>query len=234
MSSRDDMVFGVSAGPADAPGAQEVAHEERQRFVQTRALAHLAAQHGRRFLLRTATRAASGVRAVAAARFGAPGLVRGGGAGIATGVGALVAGLVVAGVVVLRLASGQPLEGTAETLNRMFLGDLDDDARAKMATRAQISGDSDLARIAGQEGKVNSQIASVFADLHRRNKEREVGASMLREQFPANNIVDALILRAQEVFLAAWNGNGGPDAVERLRAKYRESFNTPGGKAGGR
>jgi hypothetical protein len=149
-------------------------------------------------------------------------------------VGGVFAALVTAGVVTLRLATGQPLEGTGELVNRMLLGDLDDEARATMAVRRRFEADPDLTRIAGREGRVNAQMASVAEDLRRFAFEREVGERAFREEFPANNRLDMIILRARAVFLRAFNGAGGPGAVERFRSNYGEAINKARGKGGGR
>lgn len=145
---------------------------------------------------------------------------------------AAVKALVTAGLVTLRLASDKPLEGTGAMLNRIFLGDLDDEARAKMATRQKIQGDADLARIIGQEGGANSQIASVANDLFALAKRRELGRSLLEEEFPANGLLDMLIVRARDAFMRAWNGSGGPQRVEKFRAKYLATINSAIGGPG--
>ena len=122
------------------------------------------------------------------------------------------------------------MEGIGEQVNRMLLGDLDEDARAAIATRRQLAGDSDVARIAGQQGRVNSQIRSIADDIRKLHKRDEIGATLFREEFPANNVIDMLILRGRDAFLAAWTGNGGPDNVERFRDTYGEVINKARGE----
>ena len=182
--------------------------------------------------VRTALNVRRGYRAATAARassriIGAG--ARGAGRGVArlgaraagTPVGLIVGALAIAGVVALRLASGQPLEKTGEIINQMFLGDLDNEARAKMRTRDQLESNPDLLRIAGQDG-FNSQLKDVADNLYNINKRDVDGEELFRREFPSNNILDMLILRARDKFVALWKGNGD-DAklatmVERLGA----------------
>ena len=105
----------------------------------------------------------------------------------------------------------------------MLLGDLDEDARANMATRKRLGGDRDIARIIGQEGRVNSQVARLHSDLAAIAKRDEIGATLLKSEpgMQVNGLLDMLILRARDKFLEAFNGSGGPDAVDRVRDKLQ-------------
>lgn len=145
---------------------------------------------------------------------------------IGIAVGALVAGAVIAGAVTLRLASGRSFENMGEQVNKMLLGDLDDEGRARMTTRRYLQGDSDLARINAASGGENAQIQKLSQDLFELNKREEKGASLVREdeRFQSNGVFDMLILRAQQVFLHFWNSNGGPDGVERVRDRLQENY----------
>lgn len=233
--SRDDLEIGVSLGPQLQASAPVRAREERRLAGARRGpLRQLVAARAKRQAVLAGARAVAGRSIVGAARFGSAGLSRAGARLLGSPVGAVVGGLAIAALVTLRLASGRPIEGFAEDMNRLFLGDLDDAARANMATREQFKGDAEIARIVGQEGKVNSQVARLAEDIRKLNKDREVGASLLRTEFPSNNMLDMVILRAAQVFKDAWAGNGGPAAVERFRASYGETINRAGGNAGGR
>lgn len=229
MSTRDDMVIRPTLD--EAPGASVSLRAQEERLVdqlqkgklarrlraaaQASAKRRLAARAARARRMSTVARAGSAaVRGAGSAA--ARGIGRLGARAAGTPVGLIAAAVIVAGVVTLRLASGQPLEGTGEAVNRMILGDTDDEARAKMATRAQFGGDSDIARIVGQEGKVNSQVRSIAEDIQRINFRDEKGASLLREAFPSNNALDMLILRARDKLLEFWNGTGGPGKVEEI------------------
>jgi hypothetical protein len=239
MSERDDMLIGTNFGGPPQAAAVSRAREERhaagmrkgllRRMIQTGMHRRAAAGAARLALGEKAVGFARGTaNAASLARMG-PGAMARGAARLVSPVGLLLGALAVAAVVTLRLASGQPLEGTGEQLNQLFLGDLDEESRAKTATRGQMAGDQDLARVVGQQGKVNSQIHSVAADLQRMNKEREVGATLMRREFPVNNMLDMLILRGRDAFLAAWRGSGGADATDKFRTNYGELINGPAG-----
>ena len=238
MTLRDDMVFAPDLGPQHTPTARVRAREERHLDMAKRRGGVLAKARAARRLQRSRKmkrRAKSGRRSVGAARAGVRGLAargaaRGASRLLANPIGAVVAAVVVAGIAAVRLATGEPLEGTGEMINKMILGDMDDEARAKMATRQLLQSDSHLTRIAGIEGSANSQIASLGDDLFKLNKEKEIGASLLRREFPANNTLDMLILRAAEAFRAGWNGTDGEGAVDRFKTKYKAARNEADGK----
>lgn len=138
----------------------------------------------------------------------------------ATPVGAIAAALIVAGVAALRLASGQPLEGTGEAVNRMVFGDMDDEARARMTVGAKFDSDRDLLRIGAQTGGVNPQIAAIAKDLTKLELEKQQGASLFREKFASNNLVDMLILRARDAIVEGWQTAGGPSALDSAHRGY--------------
>lgn len=221
MSRRDDMVFRPSLGPQARPTAPVRAREDRRiaesvegRGGRVSVAARLVALRAARRLARRQHVARSGSRRLAAARTGGAGL-----RGIRL-LGGVVTAFVVAGVVALRIASGQPLEGIGAQVNRMLLGDLDDHARAKLATRRQLQADPDLARIVGQQGEVTPQIAALGRDLYELNLRDEKAKSLFAEAFPANNVVDMLILRGAEALKRAWSGAGGAAAVTKLERGY--------------
>ncbi len=150
------------------------------------------------------------------------------GARVAVGnpVGAIVAAVIVAGVVALRLGTGQPLEGTGEAVNRMILGDADDKARASMAVRQRYSDDPVLSRILAQKGLdanngLPADLAKMSAGDVQIELEKERGASLFREHLGVNNTLDMLILRAAEKLKQAWRDFGGPAAVDGLHRNYQ-------------
>ena len=126
------------------------------------------------------------------------------------------------GFAVLRILSGQPLEGTGEEINSLVLDVMDDEARAKMTTRKQLQGDSNLMQIVGREDSANSQIARVFAGMYEFNKQIEVGASEIRRAFPINSVLDIIIVRGAAAFKKAWEGGGGPGLLTRTAKKFGE------------
>jgi len=145
---------------------------------------------------------------------------------LANPIGAIAAAVLVAGVTTLRLATGQPLEGLGATMNKWFLGDQDDAARAKMATRRQLESDEELSRIVGirnEQGlKMSPQISQIADDLFAMNLRREKGATAIREAFPIDSTLDMLILRAAGAFRGAWKKAGGPEAVEDFKEKHKQ------------
>jgi len=181
----------------------------------------------------TAVRAAAIRGTIAVARYGARGAASIAARGAASAPGLILAALVVGGFAAVRLGTGQPLEGLGADINRIVLGDADDEARARMATRDRMTGDAQLVRIAGQEGQVNAQLRKVFDDLYELNRRDEVGATKLREAFPVNSTLDLWILAAAEALKRSWTAAGGPSAVDRLRDRYQEA-RTSTGKQGGR
>lgn len=237
MTLRDDMVFIPSLGPPHQPTAQVRARQERKLAGTKKRRGVLAKLRAARTMKRRKTRTRrkkSGNRMVNVARGGASSLARGaaariGGRAIATPIGAVLGALLVAGIVTLRLATGKPLEGTGAMINRMVLGDMDDEARAKMAVRQRFQGDDDLARIRAADGDAgaNVQLTSVADDLVKMETRNQVGASLIREAFPVNNIVDMLIVRAKDKWLELWKGEGGP-------AKLDEVMERVGSHTGGR
>jgi hypothetical protein len=154
---------------------------------------------------------------------------------VANPVGLLVTALVVAGTVALRLGTGTPLEGLGESLNSALLGDVDDKARANMTVRRRFQSDEALSYIAGEEGrnKPNPQLARLADDLTKMETRREIGASLLRKEFPANNILDMLILRARDAIKSTWNALGGDDKAEEAMRRIGSHANADN-KAGGR
>lgn len=215
MTRRDDMVFRPTLGrelrasaPTRARAERRLARERRKGGIFHRlALARVArgksrAQRRRKTRKRKAKSPAGPL-------------------------GAVAAGITVAGVVALRLASGEPLEKTGATINRMLLGDLDEEARAKMATRQRLTGDSEIARIVGREGAVNSQIASIAKDLQDMAMRREVGKSLLKEDLPVNSLLDNLIVRAKNALEKSFTNSGGPAAFEGLKQNYAALTEAP-------
>lgn len=150
------------------------------------------------------------------------GIARVGARAAASPVGLIATALIVAGVTALRLATGQPLEGTGEAINRMMFGDMDDEARARMGVGAKFDSDHDLLRIGAQSGGVNPQVAAVAKDLTKLELDRQKGASLFREKFASNNLVDMLILRGRDAIVAGWQTAGGPSALDSAHRGYSQ------------
>lgn len=260
MTQRDDMVFAPDPGVKREANARVRAVEERRLFSAKKKGGLVRRVRQLRRLRKLATRragrpgkASATARRLAQAGRGAA--VRGGARGaaraLATPIGAVVAGIAVIGLVALRLASGQPIEGMGEQVNKILLGDADDEARARTATKQQLKSSTNITSILGREyataikaGKasagVNTQVKKIADEFTRMNTRDELGASIIREAFPVNNTLDMLIIRARDVIVATWNGNGGESSVDKLAQKLGSHAagggdkNTSGAKATGR
>ena len=131
----------------------------------------------------------------------------------------------------LRLGTGTPLEGLGERLNSAVLGDMDDEARAKMTVRRRFQSDEALAYIAGEAGrnKPNPQLVRLADDLTKYEQRLEIGASAFRRELPVNNLFDMLIL----AIVGAWNAGGGEAKAEEAMRRIASHTNADT-KAGGR
>ena len=231
MSGGDDMIMRPTIGPIAQPTAAVRARADRQvaanqdqragliqRMARLRRQRSLARAARGRASLRRAARAGTGVArtARAASMFGRA-------ASLGNPVGASLTALLVAGLVTLRLGTGRPLEGIGAELNKVILGDLDEEARAKTSVRGQISGDPNLARIMGQENAVNAQITKVSKDLYDFARREEIARTALSEAMPVDNLLDNLILRAAAALRTGWERFNGPANMERLEANYQAS-----------
>lgn len=174
-----------------AGGAVSKLRRARSRYVKTRA----STKAGRR-MMRSPARGVVG-RAVGgtAVRVAAQTAGR---AVIANPIGAAVAALTIAAVAAARLVHDEPFEGLAEDLNKAFFGDLDDEARAKMAVRKRMSGDQYLQLVAANAGQVTGQMASIARDLTELQKQYEIGAAALRREFPIDSTFEQLVLRIRD------------------------------------
>lgn len=209
----------------DTPARQEARTDRAVRRVPRSRLIRRLAQARAARAATDAVRARSARRATGAARAGARGAARAGARGAARAAaspaGLIVATILVAGVVALRLGTGQPLEGTGADINRWLLGDADDKARAMTAARGEISGNPDVAAIAAQAGGITPQIERLVQGTYEMRLRDEKGRSRISEEFPVDGMLDHLILRAEAAFKSAWSASGGDAAVARLAANLQ-------------
>lgn len=233
--SRDDIVMRPGLGlPEHAPARAQAQLRRRQRDLtrERGIIGRLArARAARRFaMLRSvgglssrAGRLLGAGRAVGAAgRLGSSARLLASPAAILFGVFAVA--VVAAG----RLIANKPFEGIGAEVNAMILGDIDDEARATMAVRNSLESDPHLTRFVGQQGAITSQIRRVAADLKQIAFQEQKGTTKFAEDYPVNNWLDAIILRAVQVFKGEWEGKG-TRAVEKLQDSYAQRmFNTPG------
>ena len=206
----DDMVLEIG-GIGEMPPTEAAARAREDRKL--RAVAH----NYRRPLLRRAMRTAARAGRAAASLTETAGKSL-----VSSAAGIAAASLLVAAVVGLRMATGQPLEGTAENINEMLLGDLDEKARGAASARDELEGNAGLMR-AYAAGGSRGQIVDVAKNLARMNTQRERGASNIRRAFPNNERLDLIILAAQSALVAAWEGNGGPAHVTKLTRVYQQT-----------
>lgn len=244
MTLTDAMVFAPDLGPQRRAAAPVRAREERRLAAAKKrggVLQRLRRLRQLRRLRRQQRLAKSGRRAVGLARRGAGALARGAAAragaraAAANPIGLVVTALIVAGTVALRLGTGTPLEGLGERLNSAVLGDMDDEARAKMTVRRRFQSDEALAYIAGEAGrnKPNPQLVRLADDLTKYEQRLEIGASAFRRELPVNNLFDMLILRARDAIVGAWNAGGGEAKAEEAMRRIASHTNADT-KAGGR
>lgn len=162
------------------------------------------------------------------------GVAMAGRAAVANPVGAVVAALITAGVVALRLGSGKTFEQMGDEMNNMLLGDLDEAARAKMTVRNRFQSDAILTRIRSQSGRQNVQMNRIAEDLFRVEKQYEDGKALIQREFGVNGTWDMLILRAQEAYQTAWKAIGGDETYERMVEKATKHQLRNGNKRMGR
>ncbi len=222
MNQRDDMVMRLGVkSPSQTPARDRAKQERIIRGAQRRGgLVHrLARAKASRTLIRAAQPASTARMAVA----------RGGARAAGAVAGVVVGTLVVAAVVATRLLSGRSFENIGQQINNVLLGDLDEEALATRDSREALQGDEHLLRIAGKEGKVNSQIAQIHQDQVAINKRDRVGRTLFESatDFQSNNILDMVILRVKDALVEHWNAVGGQSKFDELTKKLgRPKANT--------
>tara|TARA_Y100001938_G_scaffold146773_1_gene226427 strand:+ start:444 stop:1205 length:762 start_codon:yes stop_codon:yes gene_type:complete len=252
VTQRDDMVVRPTLGPQQQASAKTRAREERriarahgkggvlrrlrmaQQMRRRRRRLHVARQRQKRKAMQMAGRAAIGRGATAVAgAAGARIAARvGAGALFSNPVTGVLAALAVGAAISHKLYTGKSFEQMGDQLNDMLLGDLDDEARAKMTVRHRFQGDELLSRIRGREGKVNSQLSRLHSDLLSIEKEREVGRSLIVSQFGVDGTWDMLLKRFEDKYIRAKFGDKFKDAVNEVarlhHARYNHAVNPSG------
>jgi hypothetical protein len=133
----------------------------------------------------------------------------GGGRALTAG-GGVVAGLAIAAVVaavIAREVSGRSFENMGKNLNSLLLGEVDDDARARMWARDQIIGTPGLAFYVGQQGKVDASIRAIHNDLYKQRLNFEKNRSAIREDkdFQVNdNWADLAVEAVRRIWKKVW------------------------------
>ena len=136
-------------------------------------------------------------------------------------IGIAIAAVVVGGLVALRMATGKPLEGVSEDLNQMFLGDKDEEARARMASRRWILGNYDVTRSIGQEKAISAGIRKAAEDIYRQEKAYQDGYTELKKAYPVESTLDLIIGKLAAVLKDMWSEPRGKAAFKAIRSKLR-------------
>lgn len=234
MTRRDDMVFTPDAGPQQRAAAMTQAREERQLARAKKhggGLRRLAVAQRLKRRRRKAGRVRRSARigyarAFAGRAVGAAGARIAARAAMINPLTAIFAVLAVAGAAAYRIATDTPIEGTGAAINKAVLGDMDDEARAKMATRDQLLADPEIKSIMGARKEqgldgLGSQMGTIADHLFEMNRRYEVGKSRIHEALPVNSLFDMLVLNAVKAFKGSWEASGGDDAVAEFREKLK-------------
>ena len=238
MTLRDEMIFRPNLGARQQPSARTRAREASQHDRARRKRGPLRYMRNAQLLRKRKRRLAElkrQQRIRGATRAGRSGLVRGavrsvarsavrmaGRAVMLNPIGMIVTALLAGGMVLLRLGSGKTFEQMGDEMNNMLIGDLDEQARARMTVRHRFQSDEMLARIRGQSGKHNAQINRIAQDLFRVEKQYEDGKALIEREFGVNGTWDMIILRAIQSFGKAWHALGGSDKMERFVEKVQK------------
>lgn len=233
MTGREDMVFRPDLGPLRRPTVRARAKEARvlqraeSRKGPLRGVRNIAAvQAGRKLRRRTNRRRGKpGIGAASVAR-GAIGR---------TPVGLIIGGLLVAGFVGLRLASDRPLEGLGNDLNRIFLGDLDEQGRAKATVRNSIPPRVQewLQQFDGKQ--LPPAFVRHMQDRIDYETKRQKGITKIREAIPMDSQLELWILAVRDAFVSAWEAMNGDGKLAQIKfliaarmAKYASRIVTQG------
>lgn len=231
MANRDDMVIVPRLGKLNAGASAPTEARTERRMAGSRkrggiwhrlAKAKAAARLRRGRAARASRRVVASRRGASAVRAGA-GASRVAGAGrFANPIGMIVAATVIATMVALRLVTGRSFENMGAQVSKVLLGDMNEEARAKMDIRNRFTGDKDILRIVESEGFVNAELFSIYEDLRKIRYIELRGADTIREdkRFQVNGTFDILIIRARKLFLDAFNGAGGQENIEKLQRAY--------------
>ena len=100
-------------------------------------------------------------------------------------------------------------------MNKFFLGDLDEKARAHKATRQHLKQDDDLMYI--QSFGQNAQIDKLQKSLYKLKYRDEKGKTKINEEFPVNGVFDMIILRARDQFIKMTGKSDLQNKLEQIR-----------------
>lgn len=201
-----------------AGGGGDEAMRLRPRLARNRSMTKAAAEHRRntdsavrgvfgRSLARSMMRGAK----VIASRIGASL-----GAAVVPKVpgGPVVAALVVAGIIALRLGTGRSFPNMGENIMDVLLGDMTAESAAKFKTRAAMQANPLVAHAAGRG--ITKQMRDIGEMIYEQElrKEKSRRLFMTDKAFQTNNIVDMIILRIKQKFVELFSGGDVQHAMD--------------------
>lgn len=217
-----EMIFRPRLGDVDVTRAKARSREQRKiekalrdRFGGVRRL--LRARIGRKL---EELRALGGLSRLVGGATEAAGLGEAAGGARAIGaagpLGILVGVLAVAGIVGARIAAGKSFEGIGEELNKLLLGDIDDEARANRTVRESLKADENLSYFVARNG-ITDQVREMAAGLKEQALQEEKGKSLIREEFWNNStLIDQLVVRGVDAWKRAWSGRGLDASAKKI------------------
>lgn len=140
----------------------------------------------------------------------------------ASAVGLIATAVVTASLVASRLITGRSTENMGQQVNNLLLGDLDEQARAKMESRQMLSGNSHIARAAAFSGGPTDQMKHVFDAMvkERETELRGIAAINTEKHFQSDSMIDQLAVRFAALLKDEWNAIGGESLLRGLKLAY--------------
>lgn len=229
-AGRDDMVFRPSAKLSRGTGA--ASGRIRQQRELDRITRHKRGRIARLARLRAARKARAGRRvARMAERRATSSLVsRGAKRLLLSPPGWIIAGLLVAAAVVLRLATGRSYENMGAKLNDIIFGDLDDQARANMAGRQAVTSNNLLMELHGKDAATSKHVQELIRYHAKRAKQSQDAMRVLMEDkdLQVNGFLDLLVIKIADEVKTFFVAGPGKADVDALKKAYAEASGTSG------
>lgn len=231
--SDGDIILDIDPGAVPVPTPRELsANQRRFERLKKSTVGKLARKiFGRRAARRGAARAGASAARKAAMR--ARGAASAGRAAAGAGrvarlatinpVTAVAAALAAVAVVGARISSGKSFDQIGESLQEVFLGGADDEARAKMEVRNRFMSNDNLAEVAGRAGGVTSQMKKLYEFEYERQLLVEKGKGAIRRELGVNQTADMVILRLWTAITEGFKAAGGMNKVKDLIFSYKSS-----------
>lgn len=228
MSGRDDMILRPTIQETygnDAAGRsrvdRRVDEHSRGRGLFSRLARRRAAQHlARNRVTRSAVRntglrksiggalASTATRSMAAAgRFGRFMLNPTTAAGMLGSFAALYAA---------KEITGKPMSQLMQIMNNYVLGNVDDEARARVGIGQRLSADQNLVQHIGRRGQIDDEIRQAANLMYESERSIEIGQSIIGTDFPALDSFDVLIRIFEREFSEGFASNNGKQHLATL------------------